>query len=280
MSAKIPTCTSPVVRQNVLTKVGAARPSESRLFTVDQRGSRGGSANFGKEHENGEKPWRCRANPHLAEQGTEKNRKRAIVLGRRLLRFEGLEAKNLLSSVCTYSGQGPNNDFSTAANWEGGVAPGSGDTADIPAESGAINVAAPATIDALEVQGDGDSLQGTAANPLTIGSGSVTVDSGTAVVSANLAGSNGLQLNGGSGATLQLLRPRQLHRGHHRELGNTRRHQSSPCPPARAWPSAQASTLFSGTSPGPVAPPFQRVDAPAVCTRLHTRRVSGVSRIR
>ena len=138
-------------------------------------------------------------NDFLGRFAWTSSRKRKPVPQRkpRSLQVEPLEQRQMLS--VTWTGTAGDGLFGTAGNWSTGVAPISTDDVIFPAGS-TVQVAAAAAVNSLEFQ-DGGTLQGSPSNPLTLTSGVVTIDAGTAIVSATLAGSNGLTVQGG---TLQL----------------------------------------------------------------------------
>ncbi len=115
---------------------------------------------------------------------------------KRRLRIETLESRSLLSTTCTYIGPTLDNQYGTAANWSTGTVPTSTDNVDIPAES-TVQVTGDPAANSVELA-YGTTIQGNTTDSLTLASGAITVDSGTAVAAVNLAGSNGLTTEGGT----------------------------------------------------------------------------------
>ena len=124
-----------------------------------------------------------------------KKRKGVRPAKQRAFSLEPLERRELLS-VCTWSGQGTDNKWSTAANWSGNAAPGAGDQlvfVGTTQTSTQNDLAAGTSFQSIEFQGSGFSLSG---NSATV-TGNITVDSG-------VTGSEQIALNVGLGGTVDV----------------------------------------------------------------------------
>ncbi len=127
-------------------------------------------------------------NRTLARFGLKPKNKayKPLSLSHREWKFEPLEQRQLLS-VATWTGQGVNNNWATAANWSGGVAPQAGDDlcfAGSLRTSTQNNLTAGLSFHSIEFQSNNFSLAG---NSITLSSG-ITVDQGVTGSSISLAG--------------------------------------------------------------------------------------------
>ena len=135
--------------------------------------------------------------------GRTSNRERRKLNSRtpRRLIFESVEQRQLLSSVSIWTGGGTNNNFSTAANWQGGNVPQAGSQLIFQGTartSPSNNLAAGTSFASIEIQSSGFNLKG---NSLAL-TGNITVDSTApvATISLNVAltGTTSVIVNGGA----------------------------------------------------------------------------------
>jgi autotransporter-associated beta strand protein len=111
----------------------------------------------------------------------------------RSLRVESLEIRQMLS--VNWTGGGGDHQFDTAANWSSDIVPGSGDVVTI--SSGAtVNLNVAASVYSVEFLGSATITASSSSDTLTVASGSIIVDTGTASISAVLAGSSQIIVSG------------------------------------------------------------------------------------
>ena len=131
-----------------------------------------------------------------------KKRKADVKPRRRTLSCEPLEQRQLLS-VAVWTGQGQNNRWSTAQNWQGNVAPLAGDSLVFSgtAQTATCNdLAAGTSFQSIEFQSTGFSISG---NSLALpDGGTITLDTGSAGISANLVAAGELDTVANPGSTL------------------------------------------------------------------------------
>ena len=171
--------------------------------------------------------------------------------GGRRPRIEHLESRQLLS--VTWTGGAGDGQFNTPGNWSANLVPGASDDVVIPANAGTINLANSVTVNSIEFVGNATLQASSAAVNLTMNSGVIQVDSGTACVSVAIVG--GL-IEQGPG-TLNLSGANSYSSGTTVTTGTLVASSAGAIPQGSSL-TVGAELSFGGPSPSPGNPPFQR----------------------